>query len=117
MDLKRIRDESIQTARRLGMDVPTTLPLLETGLEMRSVVETTSRVLAMNAVAATAYGFEKAKAVAWLNQEALTDSLSEQEKRFVFEGAGQPDRFKVQVEGMWALSWAMGIASELNFAN
>lgn len=51
----------------------------------------------------------------WLNQEALTDSLSEQEKRFVFEGAGEFDRFKVQVEGMWALAWAMGIVNELNF--
>lgn len=98
------------------MDVSAMLPLLDAGLEMRNTDETTSRILAMNAVAATAYGFDKAKAIAWLNQEALTNSLSEQEKRFVFEGAGQPDRFKVQVEGMWALSWAMGIASELNFA-
>jgi hypothetical protein len=70
----------------------------------------------MNAVAATAYGFDKTKAAAWLNQEVLADSLSDQEKRFVFKGAGQPDRFKLQVEGMWALAWAMGIANELNFA-
>lgn len=116
MDLKRIRGESIEAAKRLGVDVPATLPLLDAGLEMRSTGETTSRILAMNAVVATAYGFDKAKAIAWLNQETLTDSVSEQEKRFVFEGAGQPDRFKVQVEGMWALAWAMGIANELNFA-
>jgi len=116
MDLKRIRDESIGAAKRLGVDVLATLPLLDAGLEMRSASETASRILAMNAVAATAYGFDKAKAIAWLNQEALNDSLSGQEKRFVFEGAGQPDRFKVQVEGMWALAWAMGIANELNFA-
>jgi hypothetical protein len=116
MDLKRIRHESIEAAKRLGVDVPATLPLLDAGLEMRSASETASRILAMNAVAATAYGFDKAKAIVWLNQESLTDSLSEQEKRFVFEGAGQPDRFKVQVEGMWALAWAMGIANELNFA-
>jgi len=116
MDLERTRDESIQAAKRLGVHVPTTLPLLDAGLEMRSDDETISRVLAMNAVAATAYGFDKTKAIAWLNQEALTDSLSEQEKRFVFEGAGQTDRFKEQVESMWALAWAMGIVNELNFA-
>jgi hypothetical protein len=116
MDVKRVRDESIEAAKRLGVDVLATLPLLDAGLEMRNASETTSRILAMNAVAATAYGFDKAKAIAWLNQEALTGSLSEQERRFVFEGAGQADRFKVQVEGMWALAWAMGIANELNFA-
>ncbi len=115
MDLKRIRDESVEAARQLGVQL-TVLPLLDAGLEMRSASETTSRILAMNAVAATAYGFDKAKAIAWLNQEALTNSLSEQERRFIFESVGLPDRFKVQVEGMWALAWAMGIANELNFA-
>ncbi len=116
MDLKRIRDQSIQTAKPLGVDVLPTLPLLDAGIEMRSADDAVSRILSMNAVAATAYGFDKAKAIAWLNQEELIDSLSEQEKRFIFEGVGQPDRFKVQVESMWALAWAMGITNELNFA-
>ena len=116
MDLKHIRGESIRTAKQLGADVSPTLPLLDTGLEMRNTSEIVSRIMAMNAVAAIAYGFDKTKAIAWLNQEALTDSLSEQENRFVFQGGGQPDRFKVQVEGMWALAWAIGIANELNFA-
>jgi hypothetical protein len=115
MHLKQIRGESIKAAKMLGVEVPTTLPPLDAGLEMRSADEAISRVLVMNAVAAAAYGFDKLKAIAWLNQEALTDSLSEQEKRFVFDGVGQPDRFKVQVEGMWALAWAMEIVSELNF--
>ena len=115
MDFKQIRAKSIESARQLGVDVLATLPLLEAGLEMRSASETVSRILAMNAVAAASYGFDKAKAISWLNQEALTDSLSGQEKRFVFEGIGQADNFKAQIEGMWALAWAMGIASELNF--
>jgi hypothetical protein len=115
MDLKQIRDESIQTARQLGVDVSATLPLLDAGLEMRSADETVSRILAMNAAAAIVYGADKAKTIAWLKQETLTDSLSEQERRFVFEGVGQPNRFQVQVEGMWALAWAMGIVNEMNF--
>lgn len=115
MDLKRIREQSIHTAKQLGVDVSSTLPLLDARPEMRSADEAVSRSLAMNAAAAIAYGFDKAKVTAWLNQEALTDSLSEQEKRFVFEGMGQPDRFKVQVESIWALAWAMRITNELNF--
>ena len=117
MDLKRIRDESIRGAKRLGVDVPTTLPLLDAGAEMRSPDEAVSRILAMNAVAAIAYGFDKTKAVAWLNQEALVDSLNEEEKHFVFEGTGQPDRFKAQIEEMWALAWSMGVTNEMNFEN
>ncbi|MGP8199409.1 MAG: DUF4272 domain-containing protein [Limisphaerales bacterium] len=116
MDLKQIREESVQAAKGLGADVPTTLPLLDAGLEMRNGEETISRILAMNAVAAIAYGFDKGTAIAWLNQEALTDSLSGRERRFVLEGVGQPDRFKVQVEGAWALAWAIGITNQLNFA-
>jgi len=115
VNLKRIRDESIRTARQLGAEVSATLPLLDAGLEVRSVDETVSRILAMNAVVATAYGFDRAKATAWLNQEALTDSLSEQERLYVFEEIGRPDRYQVQVEGMWALAWAMGIVNEMNF--
>lgn len=117
MDLKLIREQSIETAKQLGVNVSPTLPLLEAGLKMRCTDEAISRLLAMNAVAATAYGFDKNSAINWLNQEALTNSLSKQEKRFVFEAIGQPDHFKMQVESMWALAWAMGITGELNFAS
>lgn len=116
MDLKQIRGESIQTAKRFGVEILPTLPLLDADLEMRSADKVVSRILAMNAVAAIAYGFDKAKAIAWLEQEALKGSLSEQEQRFVFEGMCEADRFKLQVEGMWALAWAMGIVNDLNFA-
>lgn len=116
MDVKQIREQSIYTAKQLGVEVLPTLPLLDAGLEMRSADEAVSRILAMNALAAIAYGFDKEKVIAWLNQEALTDLLSVQEKNFIFEGIGQPDRFKVQVESMWALAWAIRISNELNFA-
>jgi hypothetical protein len=115
MDLKQIREQSIHTAKQLGVVGLSTLPFLDTGLEMRSSEKSISRILVMNAVTAIAYGFDQAKAIAWLNQEALTDLLSEKEKRFVFEGVGQSERFKVQVESMWALAWAVGITNELNF--
>jgi hypothetical protein len=113
--LKLIRNESILSAKRLGVDVSPTLPLLDAGLEMRSTDESVSRILAMNAVAAAAYGFDKAKAIAWLDQEMLIDSLTGPEKRFIFEETVQTERFKVQVEGMWAIAWATGIVSDMNF--
>ncbi len=116
MDVRQIRDKSIESARQLGVDVLPTLPLLDADLQMRSANETVSRILAMTAVAASAYGFNREKAIAWLNQEALTEALSETERRFLVEGAGEAEQFKQQVEGMWALAWAIGLADELNFA-
>ncbi len=113
IDLKLIRVESIRMAKLLGVDLPGTLPLLEGEFDLRSAGETCSRLLAMNAVAATAYGYDRAKAIAWLNEEALTNSLSERERCFVFEGQGQPELFRMQIEGMWALAWAVGVAGEL----
>jgi hypothetical protein len=114
--LERIRSDSIRAAHQLGVEVSDTLPLLDAELEMRSAAEAVSRILVMNAVAAVAYGFDKTKAIGWLNQEQLTGSLSPQEKCFLFKGAGRPDRYQVHVEGMWALCWAMGFVNEMNFA-
>ena len=70
----------------------------------------------MYAVAAVAFGFERAKAVAWLHKESLAGSLTEPEARFVFDSAGPPGRFRLQFEAMWALAWALGVAPELDFA-
>lgn len=115
MDLRRIRVESIRIAPHLGVDVSPTLPLLDAKFELRSTTEAVSRLLAMNGVAAASYGFDKSSTIAWLEQEALTDVLTEEERRFLFEGTGQPSRFHSQVEGMWTLAWAMGFVQELNF--
>lgn len=115
MDLKQVRTESIQAAKKIGVEIPPTLPLLDSELEIRSADEVASRILVLHAVAASAYGFDKTKVASWLKQEALSDSLSKQEKRFVVDGSGQADRFKTQVESIWALAWAMGVVKELNF--
>lgn len=116
MDLKQIRDESIQVAKKFGIEISPSLPLLDFGLQVRDTNEIVSRLLVMHAVAASAYGFDRGKVIAWLNQEGLSHSLSEQEKKFVVERIGQPDRFRTQIESIWALAWAVGIVSELNFA-
>lgn len=113
---RQIRDESIRITDELGAQVPPTLPLLDPELEMRDADEAASRILAMNAVAAAAYGFDKAKAISWLKQEGLTAFLSERETSFIYDGAGEPDPLKAQIEGMWALAWAVGIVNELDFA-
>lgn len=116
MDLKQIRDESIQTAKRLGVDISPSLPLMDSDSKVRDKNEIVSRLLAMHAIAASAYGFDRTKAISWLGKERLSTALSKAEMQFVFEGTGQPDCFKMQIEAIWALAWAMGIVHELDFA-
>lgn len=116
MDAKQIRYRSVEAAKDLGVDVLATLPLFDEEISMRSADEIASRVLAMHAVAAAAYGFDTRKAISWLSNEALTDFLTGRERSFLFQGIGQPNQFQTQVEGMWALAWALGMVSELTFA-
>src|SRR5262245_25060563 len=115
MNTQHIRATSIETAQRLGIDVLPWLPLIDAEVEMRALEEVSSRLLAMNVVAATAYGFDRTRGIAWLEQEALIGALTEPERRFVFESVGEPTRFKLQIEGMWALAWASGRTTELDF--
>lgn len=116
MDRRRLRDGSIRTAAGLGATVPASLPLLDTDLRLRSGDEVAARLLAMNAVAAVAYGFDRAKATEWLRQETLNGALTDTERRFVVDGEGFPDPFRAQIEGMWALAWAIQLVSEMDLA-
>jgi hypothetical protein len=115
MDPKTTRDGSIKAATLLGVHVPPTLPLLESGLEMRNRDEVASRILAMHVAAAVAYGFDRRRAISWLDRESASDSLSGPERNFLFNAAADPNRFRLQIEGMWALAWAMSIVNELDF--
>ena len=65
MNTRRIRDESIEAANRLGVKVLATLPLFDSEVQMRAGDEIAARILTMHAVAATAYGLNKEKAISW----------------------------------------------------
>lgn len=113
---REIREQSLETARRLGVDVMTALPPLEPWLKMRSVDETAARMLGMLAVAAATYGFPRAKARDWLEREGMLDALTEGEARYIEHEVGDVVRFQLQVEGIWALAWAMSMVDELDFS-
>lgn len=116
METKSIRTASINTAKTLGIDVSTTLPLIDPPYRTKNVHETISRILAMNVMAAIAYGFDKTKGIAWLSREKLEGSLSAHEKNFLSKGSGDTTLFKLQIEGMWALAWSIGVVKKLDFA-
>jgi hypothetical protein len=116
MDLKLIRNNSIRLLGSLGVEtLPTTLPLLETESRCRSADEIVSRLLAMHAVAAVAYGFNRAKANDWIVNEQVAQFLTSNEKLFLSNPDVSPNEFRLQIEGMWVLAWAIGTITQLDF--
>jgi hypothetical protein len=115
MDLNLIREQSLKAASRLGFEVNKTLPLLDEVLHTRTADEAVKRLMCLHATAACAYGFDRRKARTWLEQENAWRDLTASEQQFVEGGNGDPNRFKIQIEGMWTLAWALGIVPCLDF--
>ena len=115
MDSQYIRIGSIATARLLSVDVPAFLPVKTHPVVLRPVEEIVSRLLAMHAIAATLSGVHRARAIRWLEHENLLRFLTQDEVRFLHDRIGLVDKFQWQVEGMWALAWAVGILGGLDF--
>jgi hypothetical protein len=116
MDLETIRQQSLKTASQLGFNVAASLPLLDKPEREKSADEIIARLVCLHAAAACAYGFDRCKARQWLDQENAVASLSQSERDFIDRGIGDPNRFKVQIEGMWAMAWALGLVARLDFA-
>ncbi len=115
MDLELIRNQSLQTAERLGYNVIKSLPRLDEAVRTRSLDEAVKRLLCLHAAAACAYGFDRKKALSWLQQENANQSLAASERQFLEQGIGDPNRFKIQIEGMWTLAWVLGLTPNLDF--
>jgi hypothetical protein len=109
-----IRAISSSIAASAGILIPSTLPLLDAG-SLRNREEIVDRLLVLTAVAATSYGFDRSKALAWLAQEKLDGLLTQDEALFLKEGKGREEVFQVQIEGMWALAWCIALVQDLDF--
>lgn len=116
MDLNNIREQSLKTALSIGFTINNVLPLLDEVQISRTIDETVKRLMCLHVAAACAYGFDRGIAMAWLQRENVRDDLSESEYQFIKNGAGDANRFKIQIEGMWALAWSLGLVLQLDFA-
>lgn len=116
MLLNLIREQSLKTASHLGFTVNNVLPLLDGVQNARTTDATVKRLVCLHAAAACAYGFDKNMAAAWLRQENAFDDLAASERRFIENNDGDANRFKNQIEGMWALAWALGLVPQLDFS-
>jgi hypothetical protein len=68
----------------------------------------------LTAVAAAAYGFDRVKSIVWVRQEKLGASLTNAELRFLERSEGPLQLFQTQIEGTWALAWALSLVPQLD---
>jgi hypothetical protein len=116
METREIRTESIILAGRLGIAIPDALPLLDDGPLVRDAGETVNRLLAMTAIVAVSHGFDRARAMAWVEKEGLGSALVREELDYLRLGRGNREAFRARVEGMWALAWSVGIVNHMDFS-
>jgi hypothetical protein len=115
MDLNNIRDFSINVTAEAGVSISPAVPLLDVGVQLRNKDDIANRLFCLNAVAAVSYGFDRSQAIEWLRQEQLDSLLTKSEFRFLNHGDGDVTSYQTQVEGMWALAWALCLVPELDF--
>jgi hypothetical protein len=113
--LNRVRSESWNEVQRLGLPVNPNLPELDEVRLARSQSDVEDRLLCMLAAAAAAYGLPSPVACAWLQSQNLWEVAAPQERVFLQDGAGDQRIFKAQIEGMWALAWALSLVRALDF--
>lgn len=118
MNLREIRQSSDQVAEALGFHISPNLPLLDSIERLRSKDELVSRTLCLHACVACSYGFQKDKAVNWLEQEGLYDYLAGSEVRYLHDKSDKKNAFfQWQVETLWAMTWITKFHENLDFSD
>lgn len=114
METREFRSKSVARLAKAGIVVSTGLPLID-NFSVRPLPEILDRIICLNAVAAAAHGFPKESALAWLSKEGTLENLTSEECLFLTSNGEGTDEFKVQVEGIWALAWILGMVSDFDF--
>lgn len=115
-DAREIRVATLERVRKFGLSVSVALPLLDPDLRPRSAVEIEKRILALYSVVAASYGFDRARALSWVQDNVGLSSLSTIERRLLEQPNGDMSRCSEQVEGLFAFAWALSLVSELDFS-
>jgi hypothetical protein len=114
----QVRETSIRELHRLRLPLPPPeFPLVwEPGdeVELRPVAEIEDRIAVLNVVLARTAGVSSEHAMKWMFEAHLVDRLTRPEWNFVVDGTGDPESFALHREALFALSWLLGIALDLD---
>lgn len=118
-DMQARRERSLATAKDLGYLVNEALPLIDEDSLAKSLGEVVNRVCALNVAVAHSFGFSAQKSFEWLEKHNVIDHLTDDELDFLKsreKGTKRMESQQDQVEGLWTLTWALGIHSEFDFS-
>lgn len=115
MNFEEIRNKSLSVAKKLGYELPSDLPLLDSTVRRRSSQEIEDRALVLAGIVASSYGFPRDRIIFWLDQEGLWSSVSLAEADFLRHGKGSAQQYQMQVESLCAFAWALGYLPSLDF--
>jgi hypothetical protein len=106
--------------RSLGVPVNPHLPRVEdeSDTRLRPAIEVAKRSIALFSVSAVGFGASSERAIKWLGNEELWDSLSPQEQTFLLNrNPSQQDLANAswRVESLWTLLWCLGKIESLEF--
>ncbi len=108
------RQHSWEVVRQLGLRENPELPLLDPARICHSLSELVGRLLVMSAAAFCVYGFDRARALAWLKRERCTRFLVPAEQEFLEGDDSHKTQMFWQIQGVWVLCWAVGGLPELD---
>ncbi|MCE9534370.1 MAG: DUF4272 domain-containing protein [Planctomycetes bacterium] len=116
MNMVDIRTISWEIVTKFGFPKNDALPLLDNVTIVRSKDEIVNRIFGMNSLAASACGYDRKKALAWLERDGSVELLTRHEQEFLRGAQKNAVPFMAQVEGMWALCWCLRVVPDLNFS-
>ena len=114
--LKAIRDDSLATARKMGFPTNDSLPLLDDVQSPKTADEVVDRLLCLFVAAGCSFGFDRAKAHAWLENENLLGKMTPLERGCLENDRESYPVFDREIEAMWALAWILGVIPRLDFS-
>lgn len=113
INLSELRQESWERIQGLRLGKNPSLPLLESASLVQTLHDALNRMLCLHGIAAHSWGAPANLVLEWFRREELVDFLTEEEGEFLYHGRGDVNLFKYQVEGIWALAWAVGVIPSL----
>jgi hypothetical protein len=114
--LDEIRHASLAEVARFGYPAPHHLPRVDVPQSLRPTREIEHRLVALVGVVASAFGFDRDRARAFVDRERVADGLAPAERRFLATGKADAGAHpQALVESLWTLYWVLGQAPALDF--
>ncbi len=116
-ELQAIRNQSWELVALHNLPTHPDLPLIDPPSHMQTQEKVVERSLILSILLTCIYGYDKRKALKWMEKEELADKLEKVEMDFMQNRLDLESRSFIynQVEGLWALVWALSLEPHLSY--